>query len=221
MVRRAGPQMTSVQSLPDEAFLDLFDLPELTEHLATHDLRGAKIALLDHIRDRVNQVWLEPPQTITDISLELGELSRDALIERADKILAYQFAPEPAPPTIRQGGMLDWRANPSNDKEWLWTLNRQAWWAVLSLAYIQTGNERYAAAFVSQMLDWVDNCPPIPFKDEQHPHWRLMDAGVRMRVSWIPAFGAFYESPAFTDEAKLTMLRAIYDHARFLLLFKN
>jgi hypothetical protein len=42
-----------------------------------------------------------------------------------------------------------------------------------------------------------------------------------LRISWIPAFGSFYGSDAFDDEAKMTMLRSIYDHARFLSFFQS
>ena len=70
------------------------------------------------------------------------------------------------------------------------------------------------------MLDWVANHPPPERKDEQSPAWRLMEVALRMRISWLPCFALFYDSPAFTDDAKMTMLRAIYDHARFLYLFK-
>ena len=38
----------------------------------------------------------------------------------------------------------------------------------------------------------------------------------RLRVSWIPAFGLFYNSPYFNTARKLEMLRAICDQARFL-----
>ena len=213
--------MTTVHALSDEAFLALFDLAAVSDSLAKEDIEGAKTALLERYRARTNLNWPSPPVMITDISLDLAELDAQGLIDQADAMLNYRFAPNALPPKVRPDGMLDWQTNPGRDQEWHWTLNRQAWWAVLSLAYRQSGDERYAQAFVKQMMDWVKNHPPIPFKDEQDSHWRLMDVGVRMRVSWIPAFGAFYESPAFTNEAKLTMLRAIYDHACFLFQFQT
>ena len=106
--------------------------------------------------------------------------------------------------------------SPSSDPEHLWELNRHQWWPVLGHAYAKTQDERYAAAFVSQMTHWVDTCPPPTHMNETSPTWRLMEVALRMRTSWIPAFGLFYDSPSFTNEAKLLMLRSIYDHAEFL-----
>jgi hypothetical protein len=48
-----------------------------------------------------------------------------------------------------------------------------------------------------------------------------MEVGLRLRISWIPAFGLFYKSTFFLDEAKLIMLRSLYDHARFLSFYKT
>jgi len=84
---------------------------------------------------------------------------------------------------------------------------------LLGAAYQVCRDERYASAFVAQMLAWVNRNPPLPKRDETSPSWRLMEVGMRLRASWIPAFALFYNSPSFHDEAKLTMLRAIYDHA--------
>ena len=48
-----------------------------------------------------------------------------------------------------------------------------------------------------------------------------METGLRMRVSWLPSFGLFFESPHFTDQAKLTFLGSVCDHAEFLYSFRT
>ena len=149
------------------------------------------------------------------------ELDRGGVLTLANSILEYRFVLGLNAPQITAEGNIAWHSNPTTDREWLYALNRHGWWPILGLAYVQTGDERYAAAFVSQMLDWVKESPPPPRQDEKSPSWRLMEVGMRMRVSWIPCFGMFYHSPAFTAEAKLTMLRSIYDHAQFLTHFKT
>lgn len=182
---------------------------------------AAQAALLDHYSHRRTPTWPEPARTITDLRLNIDELSQEQLIDQANAILEYRFSPNDTMPKITAKGTIDWLFNPISSPEWLWRLNRHQWWPILGLAYQKTGDERYSAAFVSQMLDWVTSSPPPSRMDEKSPTWRLMEVGMRMCVSWIPAFGLFYESPIFTNEAKLIMLRSIYDHARFLSLFKT
>jgi hypothetical protein len=213
--------MESAQTLSDKAFLGLLDLEEVSALLAKGDIPSAKAALVNHYGRRVTPDWPAPPDRITDLRLSLNELSLDELIVRANSFLKHRFSPEGSMPKMTSEGKIDWCFNPISSPEWLWRLNRHQWWPILALAYARTSDERYATAFVNQMLDWVTNNPPPLRKDEKSPTWRLMEVGLRMRVSWIPTFALFYESPMFTDEAKLIMLRSIYDHARFLFLFKT
>jgi len=204
--------MVSAQTFADDAFLAKFNLQGETV---------TPKALLTHYGRRVTPVWPAPPSRIRDLRLNTDELGQEELVAWANAILEYRFVLRLAPLKVTPQGKINWHCNPTSDQEWLWALNRHQWWPILGLAYAQTGDERYAAAFVSQILDWIDNSPPPTQKNEKSAAWRLMEAGMRMVVSWIPCFGLFYNSPVFTQEAKLAMLRSIYDHARFLFLFKT
>lgn len=216
-----GPRLVSAQQLSDEAFLALFDLKEVSAWLAKGDIRAAQAALLDHYGRQVKSAWPAPPRVLTDMRLNLAELSREELIDQANSILEYRFPPTGFTPKITSAGQIDWGFNPTSTLEWLWNLNRHQWWPILGLAYARTGDERYATAFVSQMVHWVTTNPPPSTKNERSPTWRLMETGLRMRASWVPVFALFYESPNFTNEAKLIMLRSIYDHAQFLSRFTS
>jgi hypothetical protein len=215
----AGPRMVSAHNLSDEAFLRLFNLPEVESLLRNGDVAGAKVFLCNHYKHRVLSDWVVPPRTLTDLPISLDDLGQGELVARADAILEHDFFPGAPRPMINPEGNIDWCSRSSASKEWLWRLNRHQWWTVLGLAYAETGDERYALAFVSQMVDWIRNNPPPPLKDETSSTWRLMEVGLRVRTSWIPAYALFYRSPNFSNEAKLTMLRSIFDHARFLSLF--
>jgi hypothetical protein len=207
--------------MSDEVFLGLFNIETVSNCLAQGDVRGAKRALVDHYAHRSWPTWPAPPKNLTDLRLDLGKLTLAALVDRANAVLHFHLMADKAKPQVTAQGQIDWTHNPTSDKAWLWRLNRHQWWVILGLAYKQTGDERYAAAFVEQMLDWTHKNPPLQDKNEQSPTWRLMEIGLRLRISWIPAFALFYESATFTDEAKLVMCRAIYDQARFLSLFKT
>ncbi|MCP4407981.1 MAG: hypothetical protein GY807_09540, partial [Gammaproteobacteria bacterium] len=181
----------------------------------------ANQTLIDHYRNRIGSSWLGVPEKITDLRLDLAALDDDALVSSAESILNNQLTYTSDNPLRSADGGINWTKNPTSNREWLFRLNRHQWWTVLGLAYTRTNNERYAKAFVSQMLDWIDKNPPPKYKDETSPTWRLMEVALRMRISWIPVYAMFYSSPSFGDDAKLKMLRAIYDHAKFLTLFTS
>ena len=207
-----SPRMVSSQTLPESEFL------------GTLRLRGeapTREALLAHMRSRVSSAWPATPAIIRDLRINTDKMHSEEVVALADSILARRFVLRMQSPEVTPLGSIAWHVSPTTDPEWLWALHRHQWWPVLGLAYGRTGDERYAAAFVSEMVDWVRENPPPARKDERSPSWRLMEVGLRMRVSWIPCFAQFYESSTFTDDAKMTMLRAIYDHARFLLLFRT
>jgi len=222
------PRVVSAQTLSEEEFLAKFDLEGSVGTGPSTGLRTTgpapvltREALLAHYGRRVASAWPGPPSGIRDLRVNTDRLSRDELIALADDILACRFVLRRKSPIVTPEGKIAWHKNPDSDREWLLALHRHQWWAILGLAYAQTGDERYAAAFVGQLLDWAKNHPLPAQKNEKNSAWRLMEVGLRMRVSWIPCFGLFYNSPVFTDEAKVVMLRSIYDHAQFLSLFKT
>lgn len=220
--RGSEPRMVSAQTLSDRAFLALFDLREISALAKQGDIPAAKAALLAHYGRRAASSWPAFPSRLTDLKINTDELSQKELIALADAIVEHRFVLVSSDVSqIILGGEIDWHAKPTPDREWGWKLNRHQWWPILALAYSQTGNERYTIEFVNQMLDWVKGNLPPAKKNEKSLTWRLMEVGMRMRVSWIPTFVLFYDSPVFTDRAKLAMLRSIYDHARFLSLFST
>jgi len=216
-----SPRMVSAHHMPDEAFLAKFRLPDVAALLARGDTLAARQALGAHYRQRRTPTWPDPPNEIRDLRLNIHELSHEQLIALADSISEYHFVLGASPPTLTPEGTIAWGYSPTSDREWLWALNRHEWWVILGVAYARTGDERYTTAFVSIMLDWIAQNPPPIRRNERSPSWRLMEVGLRLRLSWLPCFALFQNSPVFTDTAKLTMLRSIYDHARFLMLFKT
>jgi uncharacterized heparinase superfamily protein len=229
--------MASAQSLSDEEFLKLFDLEEVSRFLRQGDVAQAKEALLVHYSHRIKDGWPEFPGYLEEVSklLEqtsgrvsdnwpefpnLDQTSWEKLITWADLVLENRFILGGLP-EVTMGEQIDWHYKPSSEVEWAWTLNRHEWFPLLAQVYVHTGDERYAAKLVNLIVDWIDKNPPPLQKDEKSLSWRLMEVGMRMSLAWIPAFGLLYETPAFTDEIKLKMLRAICDHARFLSCFKT
>lgn len=222
-IRSSGKatQMYSVQTVSDQQFLTLFNIQEVEKRLSEGDVKSGTRACLAHYADKIKLSWPSVPKIITDLRLNLNSLDKEALVDRAESILQYNLSPDGRSPRIDSQGRIDWCFNPVSTPEWLWRLNRHQWWPLLGLAYQQTGNDHYAKAFVTQMLDWIASNPPPEKKDETSPTWRLMEVGMRLRISWIPCFAMFFEAPVFDNEAKLTMMRSMVDQARFLSLFKT
>jgi len=216
-----SPALVSVQKSSDQKFLELFNIKDVANRISKDDVSSAVSCLIDHYSKKVKFRWLLPPKTITDLRLDLDQISREKLIHQADSILQFRFMPNNHFPRITVDENIDWHFNPISSREWLLRLHRHQWWPILGLAYHNTGDERYANAFVNQMMDWISKNPPPNQKDERNHAWRLMEVGLRLRVSWIPSFGLFFQSPLFDNKAKLKMLRSIYDHASFLFLFKT
>jgi len=215
MEKYKGPSVRSVQSRSASEFLNLFDFQIVED---TFDPRGSDAAgvLLRHFGGRVANDWPQIPTALTDLRIDLSRMTDEQVIERADRALEGDLHPTGLRPVSTTDGKLDWHSNPSDSREWLLMIHRHAWWPLWGAAYQKTGDERYAEAFVDQLTGWIEN-NPLPRKKSEHLEaWRLMEAGLRLRVSWIPAFGCFFGSPAFTDAAKMTMLRTIYDHGQFL-----
>ena len=215
MARQIGPRVHSVQTHSESDFLQLFEFETEAEKFDPLS-RNAVSELLHHYDRRVGGEWPAIPNALTDLRIDLSRMTDEEIVARADAALAGDLHPSGLRPLLTKEGRLDWAANPSNSREWLLMIHRHAWWPLWGAAYQRTGDEKYAQAFVTQLVDWLDQHPLPQQKSENLESWRLMEVGLRMRISWIPSFGCFYSSPTFTDSAKLLMLRAIYDHGQYL-----
>ncbi|MEA3412976.1 MAG: heparinase II/III family protein, partial [Pseudomonadota bacterium] len=216
-----SPGMRSVLTLDERKFLGQFEIGAIDSALERGDTRGARAELLGYYGIRVTKDWPDPDRYLTDLRLDLKSLEDKGIVERAETILGFDLSPSGIRPAVDSQGNIEWSRNVAGKREWLWMLNRHAWWVVLGLAYRSSGDERYASAFVAQLRHWIRENPPIPARDERHHAWRLMEVALRLRISWIPSFGLFRGSARFDDDTKLLMLRSIRDHMQFLSLFRT
>jgi len=248
--RMTSRPTVSVQSLSDRDFLARFNLAEVSRFLQQGDVSRAKAALLAYYGRRVRDGWLRVPVRLEEVrdflvkgdgppeempmSAHIGYQIEDPwpelssrhrtnwtkLITWADWVLENRFVLGGMPEVDMEEGV-DWNYKPTSDPEWTWALNRHDWLPLLARVYAKTGDDRYVIKLINLIVDWIDNNPPPPRKDEASATWRLMEVGMRMYLSWVSLFGFLYHMPAFSDEAKLKMLRAICDHGRFLSRFKT
>lgn len=206
----------NVRELNDAEFLSLFDIPAVNCRIDNRYNLKSTAALVQHFHARTKENWLQPPAWLSDLSFNTEKATYQELLARADQVLDYDLEWSGVPPELNELGEIDWGKNILQNREWLYRINRQSWWPLLGHAYQRSGDERYAKAFAQQFTAWIsdnDNLDNV----EDSPHvWSNKQIALRLRVSWIPAFGMFYDSPYFNTSRKLLMLRSIFDQARLL-----
>jgi heparan-sulfate lyase len=175
-------------------------------------LSGDRHALAEHFRNRTRPVFVMP--------------AARADLARADQALRHQFSSIGY--SHQFGDVIDWHfdktAEPGSkfapNNEWTWQLNRHAEWIALARAYRETHDEKYAREFVAQMLGWVKDCPmPADAANGPRSAWRTIETGIRAAQIWPELWYTFLRSPAMTDDALLTFLKAYLDHAHHLMSF--
>jgi hypothetical protein len=110
---------------------------------------------------------------------------------------------------------VDWFINPTFNqyREWTWQLSRHPEWALLGQRYRETGDERYAEAFVRYFESWVHQAlVPEDAPGGDTLCWRTIEAGIRMGGSWQWALHAFYQSPHFTDDVLIDWYKSVWEH---------
>ncbi len=144
-------------------------------------------------------------------SLQNYASARD--FELADDAMKHILCGAGGHPSFFRGEEIDWINNPVADSEWIWQLNRMGFWNAMAKVYWHTGDEKYAAEWVRQFLQWTKNTP----NDRQHANaWRSIEAGIR-GYAWMSLFQHFLDSPHFTPEVLTSFLNSCYDHAAFLM----
>ena len=119
----------------------------------------------------------------------------------------------------------------TDDEEYLWVLNRMHWFNNLVKLYHITGERMYAEKVMTDMLDWIDNCPPGVLPDENTTKeqmldirrfysgvtpWRSLEVGIRMFDSWNYAYDCLLHTDLMTPEAHTKIVCSFYQHALVL-----
>ncbi|MBK6751551.1 MAG: alginate lyase family protein [Acidobacteria bacterium] len=99
----------------------------------------------------------------------------------------------------------------TGDKKIVWELNRHQHFFTLGVAYLLTGDERFAETFVRHLESWIEQNPPgigINWSSSLEVSFRAM--------SWIWAFHFFRHSEAFTPEIFKMALKMLHLHGRHI-----
>ncbi len=105
----------------------------------------------------------------------------------------------------------DLETGETGNKKIIWELNRHQHFFTLGVAYMLTGDERFAASFAEQLDSWMDQNPPgigVNWSSSLEVSFRAM--------SWIWAFHFFRDSDSFTPELFKKALKYLYLQAQHI-----
>jgi len=169
--------------------------------------------------------------TAADFRANVGDKTCDHFINKAELIIAGRFDLL-GYKNLYVGTEVDWHLEPvsgfrspaqhwkefdeldsseTGDKKIVWELNRHQHFFTLGVAYLLTGDERFADTFVQHLESWIEQNPPgigINWSSSLEVSFRAM--------SWIWAFHFFRHSDAFTPEIFKTALKMLHLHGRHI-----
>ena len=154
-----------------------------------------------------------------------------ATIAAADEVLEHRFDLLGSGPTPL-GPKIDWHRDFKSGFRWdprtfsarlrygdthgadvkvPWELSRFQHLPTLGKAYWFTGEERYAAEFVAELTDWMDENPP-----EFGANWICsMDIAIRA-FNWLWGYAFFQEAPQVTPAFRRRLAGSLLAHGRHI-----
>lgn len=110
-------------------------------------------------------------------------------------------------------GRVDWEFMPGDDPEFVYQMNRHRYFICLGQAYAMTNDEKYANAFVTLLMDWIERVPLN--KNARELTWREIEAGLRGEY-WTKAILYFEYSAYLTQEVMDCFIESLREHAEYL-----
>jgi hypothetical protein len=129
-----------------------------------------------------------------------------------DNVYAYPGWNDPIP--LDEEGGWDWtfQGPAGNDAEYGWMLNRHYHLLDLCNAYLENGDERYAAFIENNFQHWLRHLPPYPATPSGTPQWRGLEVAIRL-THWTDLF--YLLKDKLSPATRLLMLATVPEHAHY------
>ncbi len=182
-----------------------------------------------HILDYFNQFGLDDRWKVPAPEL-VQKIDMDTSLILDNK---FQFPSGVIDHPLKENGTLKWHyLGPDDDIEYGYRINRFAWLPTLFQTYKNLKNELEEnnsqkkthtqnkigeiVRYVNRNLqDWIIS-NPRPFFKRNNETWRVLEAGLRLLLSWPMAFFGFKGEEEFYPATKLLLLYNIYDQAQYV-----
>jgi len=99
----------------------------------------------------------------------------------------------------------------AGDKKVTWELNRHVHFVTLGQAYLLTKDERYADAFVTQLIGWLDANPP-----RRGINWASSLEVSFRSIAWLWALHCFAWSPRLTPAIIWRVVKSLVQHGAYV-----
>lgn len=217
----AAPPTLAAQT--DTTLFALLDLerPGLERVAALHnagDQTAAAEALLDYYRHRTQVASPDVDTLQITITDDEQRWADEGLEHRFFVHTGYQ-------PSYFYGEQIDWQYWPVRDNELRWQLHRTKWWVPMGKAYRLSGDERYAAEWCAQYLDWMaknpltgyNNGPIGNWNEAENVYfaWRPLEVSDRLEFQ-IHQFIYFLPSTHFDAAFLVQFLENYHRHAQHI-----
>jgi len=199
----------ALRSLKPDDVLSVLDLDQPGLEAAKNAAsKGDRIKALDALLAYYRELYPLPPAP---------EGSRRSGASRADQVVKHIFQYGPYEPAD-YGPQVDWAWDPRGDIEWVASVYRFYWAPPLADAFVATGDEKYAKAFVELTSDWIAK-HPLEKREMIHPvykswrgfPWLDIQTGIRAK-NICASFKSLVHAKSFTPEFLGVLLASLYDH---------
>lgn len=186
----------------------------------------AAAALLDYYRNRQG---IRTPEIRDVKKVKIGKEEQ----KWADEAMEHTFFVHKGyQPSYNYGEDIDWRYWPVKDNELRWQLHRHKWFTPMGKAYRVSGDEKYAAEWARQYMDWIRKNPYVKISKAEYEltgDSQLKADAENMRFAWRPLevshrlqdqplqFQLFIDSPSFTAEFLTEFLVNYHRHAEHII----
>ncbi len=200
--------------LKPEVF-DLLNLdhPGLEKVKALHsagDQQAAAAELLNYFKARKGVVTRDI-KDVTKVKINKEEQ------KWADEALEHTFFVHKGyQPSFNYGEDINWKFWPVKDNELRWQLHRHKWFTPMGRAYRVSGDEKYAAEWTKQYIDWIRKNPYEGDKENARFAWRPLEVSHRLQDQPLQ-FQLFIDSPSFTAEFLSEFLVNYHLHAEHIM----